>query len=174
MHSKLSKCWNSPCLCPTGYLSIFPCCQTSNSSASSFTTCAAFKWPGHLMHFRPGPLLIRQIVIVWSEWVEHDVACDQVDSKVAGLPLKHLLSVGLETGVQNYSRLEASFPRLQSKNLVRRRLFIPSFRNADWVIHSFAALILDGLRCISVSWLSYGSTLTAYTQRHILRHDSLG
>ncbi|KAJ7337394.1 hypothetical protein DFH08DRAFT_1014372 [Mycena albidolilacea] len=62
--------------------------------------------------------LIRQIDIAWFEWLEHDVeTCDQVDSKIAGLPLKNLLSVGLQTNIQNYSRLEPSFPRLKSKNL---------------------------------------------------------
>ncbi|KAF7366716.1 hypothetical protein MSAN_00929700 [Mycena sanguinolenta] len=40
---------------------------------------------------------------------------DQFDSKIAGLPLQHLLSVGPEMDILDYNRVADFFPRLRSR-----------------------------------------------------------
>ncbi|KAF7366718.1 hypothetical protein MSAN_00929900 [Mycena sanguinolenta] len=45
---------------------------------------------------------------------------DQFDSKIDGLQLQHLLSVGLEMDVQDYTCMAEFFPRLHSRNLLCR------------------------------------------------------
>ncbi|KAF7352783.1 hypothetical protein MVEN_01245000 [Mycena venus] len=47
-------------------------------------------------------------------------ACAQLDSEVAGLPLQHAFTVGLEMGAEVYARWAPHFSRLNSRNLLCR------------------------------------------------------
>ncbi|KAF7352694.1 hypothetical protein MVEN_01235300 [Mycena venus] len=61
---------------------------------------------------------IRQIIFRLR--FRSSVACQQLDSKVASLPLQHPLTVGFEGHVE-----ESHFPQLTSRNMLRRTVWSP-------------------------------------------------
>ncbi|KAJ6463933.1 hypothetical protein C8R45DRAFT_1024641 [Mycena sanguinolenta] len=63
------------------------------------------------------------VISFWPTLIKAQAICDQLDSKIAGLPLQHSWSVGLEMNIMNidyYTWVASLFPRLQSRNLLYR------------------------------------------------------
>ncbi|KAJ7464588.1 hypothetical protein FB451DRAFT_1403257 [Mycena latifolia] len=62
---------------------------------------------------------IRKIVILTTNFLDA-AACEQLDSKLSGLPIDPPPSVELEIRPGNYDRVVQCFPQLSSSNVIRR------------------------------------------------------
>lgn len=104
---------------------------------------------------------IRQIVFsIEAPGVD---ICNRLDSKMAGLPLSYLESVRLEMGESDFQCWSQGFPRLGSRDLVRRL-----FHSFLLVLHgdSFFVLILTGSRWVRLAIGVALLMMTATTHRH--------